>query len=597
MKKTLLSLLPPVKFRLWLLAFTSAFSLQPSAFSFTLPDTIDRSVLYFAPSNAPYSNYVWLGSAYTNFQNGGWLRTNSSTLRWEYLTNQTLIATNTTATNVWRSTNGSVNAFTSYWASASSGSPGAPTVGTNSGSGTSTNVAPVVAGVPYALTATTATNLSSTFVTNIYQWPNYRQIYVSGTSHGNINTVFNFRDAKFVDNSANPCVNWTNSTGQMVVLMGSSTYANLYTGGFILCSTNPDYAAGTDLYYVEGGDVDSTGAFQLLGLWSGGSSSGSVEVYGTPEPKMAYGTNTVTNIVAVTAYTITNSDITVDPIWGNDATASVGGLPFKSIYLANQLSQSGAFRWHFHLGTNDCFLPMQMTNWTADCDQGAAFETRNNWEGTPIVLCGSFLMNGGKFLQTPIGGGFGAPMLTSSGTSSGRTFTFNGVNAITDWGFSQFFEAADYLQFFYNNCNFACGSWPIEIHATQTGRAYVTDCTIQANAWRAGGLGNNYCIEFMNTESYVTGCTLLISNSIPNNGGLNPVGISVVGAASLHIAGTTYDDSRSTWKTNKSYAIWNHHNGTGTSNGPVIMFSPLYQTNRLLGTNFHISMWPTNVDF
>jgi len=97
----------------------------------------NTSILYFATSNSPYSNFVWVGTAYSNSTLHSFIRTNSTLHVWQYLTNGVLVATNPTATNVWRGTNG-VFRGTSYWANVSlSGSaPGFH----SAGGGVSTNL-------------------------------------------------------------------------------------------------------------------------------------------------------------------------------------------------------------------------------------------------------------------------------------------------------------------------------------------------------------------------------------------------------------------------------------------------------------------------
>lgn len=104
----------------------------------------DTSHLYFATNGGTFTNYYWDSSlpAYTNTSNHGWMKTNTSSLRWEYYVAATLVATNSAPTNIWTGTNGT-SVYTSYWATAGSPTTSAPQLSTNQPA-SSTNVAPQV---------------------------------------------------------------------------------------------------------------------------------------------------------------------------------------------------------------------------------------------------------------------------------------------------------------------------------------------------------------------------------------------------------------------------------------------------------------------
>lgn len=131
-----------------LLVALALVALTLSAPAQSLRGSFNTANLYFAPNGGSYTNYYWASSypAYTNSANHGWMKTNSSTLRWEYYVNATLVATNRAATNIWRGTNGT-SYFTSYWATASSPSSALPGAG-GAGGSYSTNLPGMTTNAP-----------------------------------------------------------------------------------------------------------------------------------------------------------------------------------------------------------------------------------------------------------------------------------------------------------------------------------------------------------------------------------------------------------------------------------------------------------------
>ena len=402
------------------------------------------------------------------------------------------------------------------------------------------------------INANVATNIALTLSTNVYTYTDWTCLYVSGSTNAAVNAAPYKIHFDFYDNQNRHEIAWTNSNGFMIWLDGGGFGLFNYAGGFIMTGTVPDWAGGTNLYYIQGGSQLPLGIFNLTNQWN--DASGSPVVYGGPNIFVAYGTNSVTNIVAVSTLTTTNSFITVDPVNGNDSTASIGGKPFKSLEFAISRDRGGSY-WHLLPGTNNIFFPWFPTNATVHCEPGAVIVTSNMWYQFIIASYGNFYMDNVRLLQFPIGGNYGAPPLGDYNPDGPSQYQLENVTLFADYGGLQDGGAPYPRTYRLHGCNFTSGSYGIELLAGVGSVAYISDCVVNENAWMytpSGNNGGNLTAIFIanGTKAFVTGCSINLSNSpgITNP----PKGIVAASVAStkINVAGTVVNYTSPTGSSN-----------------------------------------------
>jgi hypothetical protein len=295
---------------------------------------------------------------------------------------------------------------------------------------------------------------------------------------------------------------------------------------------------------------------------------------------VSWGTNTVTNIVAVNSLTTTNSDITVDPVFGNDSTASVGGGAFKTLLLANQFAKGGE-HWHFKLGTNDISgWVWGPTNALIDCDAGAVFESKDINVSIFMTAAGSEVINNGR-IQNQIGWGFGGPCYNIWNGNT-NLLSFNGTTIYSDHGDIQHGNSAtNQLTILINNCQLYGGSWDLEFTG-QSGssnmNAYISNTTIHENSWNilpSSGVQNLRAVYSLWCNLHISGLTVIVNNTTTNSVAGLPNAIMIDVGTTAWVGPLVVDNSQST-NAYYYFSIATNANANAYYYGPALPTNVIY---------------------
>lgn len=594
----------------------------------------DTSKLYFATNGGSFTNYYWSADlrAYTNNANHGWMRTNTTTHRWEYLVSATLIATNGTATNTWTGTNG-VSVWTSYWPSSGSSSTTPPVISTNQASAGDTNppaavLTPSVIGsgtnAPEGVYAAgkgsiynqfdgstnfitqwvkrtssgntgwqIVTNLATLdpaqaarlaavvtslpLVTNIFSVRDVNTVYATGTGHADIDTVWHrvpngFSYGTYPKNPA-----FTNNQSRMLWLTANPNVPPQFAAfGWVM--TGIGIEATNSLYYDNETATENypepnypgITVSGLTGTWTLNDPSGIYQ--NDPVPTVTMGTNWITNICVRVYGVQTNNDIVIDPINGDDSKASIGGFSFKTVPAAMHFSRGGE-HWVFKPGTNDftdyVWVPV---NAKVDCDAGAVFYTASTWTPEMLLANGTFELNGGKIIQQP-GTGFSQPPWFVSKFAT-NTMTINGVTMICDHGCvqSDYANSGPPLTVNAFNNTFRGGSYVFEMQSTNT-TSFVKNNTIEVSRWNPN---TTFAIPL---GIYSSGVMHLSGNSFSASNTVSGFNISLIkseGSGKIFASGNTFDPYVGTSTNVFFYEV-------GTANGRIYVAGGNPNTNRITG--------------
>ena len=450
--------------------------------------------------------------------------------------------------------------------------------------------------VPSAIFAQKATNLAATYVTNIYAFKDFQHVYVIGSTDAtiNVNPYTRKGDDFIITNDLSHALAFTNINGYMIWDVHGYGIPNIDNSqpplyiqalGFVLTTTHPDNTFGTDLFYENGNTNDPgnlTGlptivnCAALEGTWYGYASinGGTITV--------TLGTNYVTNIVATTAQTITNSDITVDSVCGNDSTASIGGLPFRTINMAQAVARPGDF-WHVKHGFYDISFIADGQGWkpcnsTIYCEPGAVFGLTNVWTQQGINPLGSFEMDNAT-IHAPHN--YGDGIIIFDPINCSNRAIFHNLTADAGWSSFQAQGIGDVpLKILIEGCDFAQGSFGIEIVSDEKGitnvEVHIKNSIVRENGWRIGGDGNLRAMHLTGCRAFVESCNIIFSNNTLQL----PIGIQADANSMVSVNGITFDESQCTFPTN---AMW--YVALNSAYAPMQIYGTC-PTNRIKGTNY-----------